>query len=195
MAGKVAVIYGNMTSVMSGGLVYEYYQQESNNYGLVNIYGNESAEVRVDYDNLQKAYSKLDFKALQSQNSSGTTIKAPTCGRDLIESDSFSSSFDLPDPPEGVQDLIDNGVDGGREGKLVEVKDTKVTLPVYRSNGQEMKDLAIKPLADDQSNTPTSTSGGRGPSPSKKGAAALVEVGWVQLAFGMLMATVLVSCG
>ena len=179
---------------MSGGLVYEYYQQEDNNYGLVNIYDNETAEIRVDYDNLQKAYGKLDFKSLQSQNSSGTTIKAPTCGRDLIESDSFSSSFELPDPPEGAQDLIDNGVDGAREGKLVPVKDTKVALPVYGSNGEAMQNLAIKPLADDQSNTPTSVAGGARPSESKKGAASgRMNVGWLELALGTLVPTIIVA--
>ena len=164
-----------MTSVLSGGLVYEYYQEESNNYGLVNIYGNESAEIRVDYDNLQKAYAKLDFKALQSQNSSGTAVKAPTCGKKLISSNSFDSDFKLPDIPDGAQELIDNGAKGSKEGKLVAVKDTKVALPVYASNGKQMQNLAIRPLKDDESNTPSSTTGGPVPSGSKKGGSSLIQ--------------------
>ena len=178
---EVAVIYGNMTSVMSGGLVYEYYQEESNNYGLVNIYDNETAEVRVDFDNLQKAYGKLDFKTIQSQNSSGTSVKAPSCGKNLISSDSFSSDFKLPDLPDGAQELIDNGAKNAKEGKLVDIKQTKVALPVYASNGKEMQNLAIKPLANDQSNTPSSTTGGPGPSTSKKGSGSHVEASWTSM--------------
>ena len=165
---EVAVIYGNMTSVMSGGLVYEY-TQEDNDYGLVNLYQNGSASIRVDYDNLQKAYAKLDFKALQSQNSSGTAVKAPTCGKDLITGgNSFSTNFDLPDVPDGAQDLINDGAKDAKPGKLVDVSQTKVPVAVYASDGSQLTNLAIKPLANDESNTPSGTTSGAKPSSSKK---------------------------
>ena len=165
---EVAVIYGNMTSVMSGGLVYEY-TQEDNDYGLVDLYQNGSASIRVDYDNLQKAYAKLDFKALQSQNSSGTAIKAPTCGKDLITGgDSFSTNFDLPVVPDGAQELIDNGAKDAKQGKLVDVSQTKVPVAVYASDGSQLTNLAIKPLANDESNTPSGTTSGGKSSSGKK---------------------------
>ncbi|KAG8527527.1 uncharacterized protein KY384_007679 [Bacidia gigantensis] len=173
---EVSVLYGNMTSVMSGGLVYEYYQEESNNYGLVWLYENGTAEVRVDYDNLQNAYAKLDVKALQSGNSSATNIKAPKCSSDLISSDSFSKDFTLPSLPSGGQDLLNNGVKNPNRGKLVDVTQTQVALPVYGSNGKQLQGLAIKPLAQDQSNVPgTGTSSGAQPSSSKKSGAVQVR--------------------
>ena len=173
--------------------VYEYYQEESNNYGLVNIYGNESAGVRIDYDNLQKAYAKLDFKGLQSQNSSGTAIKAPTCGKSLITGSSFATDFKLPDIPEGAQALIDNGAQDAKPGKLVKVASTQVTLPVYDSSGKELQGLAIKPLADDQSNTPSGTTGGPKPSSSKKNDSPQFEAGWGQVGMFTGIVTMIMS--
>ena len=178
---EVPVLYGNMTSVMSGGLVYEYYQESDNNFGLVAFYDNGTSQLLVDYDNLQKQYNKLDFKALQSMNSSATSIQSPKCSSSLLTSGSFNSSFTLPAVPSGGQKLIDNGISNPPQGKIVPVTQNTVSLPVYSSSGTLLKNLAIKPLADDQSNTPSgsNTSGGpsgTSPSPSasatKKGAAS-----------------------
>lgn len=192
---EVPVLYGNMTDVMSGGLVYEYYEETSNNYGLVWLYDNGTAQIRVDYDNLQSQYNKLDIKALESGNSSATMIQPPSCSKSLIQSSTFNNSFVIPDVPSGGQELINNGIKDPMNGKLVSVTQTQVALPVYGSNGGLLKDLAIKPLADDQSNTPdggstsgTTTSSGSNPSGTKKSEA-------VQLAAtAYLLAGILVSC-
>ncbi|KAI5295437.1 beta-glucanosyltransferase [Ascosphaera acerosa] len=54
---EVAALYSTeMTSVYSGGLVYEY-SQESSNYGLVEIDGDKVKELS-DFDALQKAFEK-----------------------------------------------------------------------------------------------------------------------------------------
>ena len=185
---EVPVIYGNMTDVMSGGLVYEYYQEESNNYGLVAFYDNGTSQVLVDYDNLQSQYNKLNIQALESGNSSGTMIKSPICGSDLISGSQFNTSFDLPAVPSGGQTLINNGIQNPMVGKIVSVTQTAVpaSMTVYSSSGKVIPNLAIKPLPEDQSNTPngqdtsgsgTSTSSSPSPSASKKGAAARVIPG------------------
>lgn len=163
---EVPVLYGNMTSVMSGGLVYEYYQETDNNFGLVEFYDNGTAQLLVDYDNLQKQYNKLDIKALQSMNSSATNIQSPKCSNSLLSGGNFNDSFTLPSIPSGGQTLIDHGIKDPPQAKIVQVTQNSVSLPVYSSSGTLLQNLAIKQLAADQSNTPdgSNTSGGGGPS-------------------------------
>ena len=177
---EVPVLYGNMTSVMSGGLVYEYYQESSNNYGLVAFFSNDTAQLLVDYDNLQKQFNTLDVKALQSMNSSATNIQSPKCSSSILSSSGFNTSFTLPSIPSGAQKLIDNGISKPNQGKLVTVTDTAVTLPVYSSSGSLLKNLAIKPLPNDESNSPsgtsTGTSSGPAPSTTKKAAAGSIQI-------------------
>lgn len=122
-------------------------------------------------------------------------IEPPSCSKSLIQSKSFNNSFEIPSVPSGGQDLINNGIKNAQTGKVVSVTQTQVALPVYGSNGGQLKGLAIKPLADDQSNTPnggstsgTTTSSGSKPSSTKKSEAAHLVV------TAYLMAGMLVSC-
>ena len=184
---EVPVLYGNMTDVMSGGLVYEYYEETSNNFGLVAFYSNGTAQLLIDYENLQKQFNTLDVKALESMNSSATAIKSPSCSKSLISNTGFNNSFTLPSTPSGGQSLIDNGISNPNSGKLVTVTDTSVALPVYDVGGNLIKNLAIKLLPNDQSNAPngaTTTSSGTSPSTTKKGAADKTRVG-LSVSLGM----------
>lgn len=106
-------------------------------------------------------------------------IQSPTCSKDLIKSSSFANSFTLPDVPSGGQKLIDNGISNPPVGKFVTVSDTTVSQTIYSSSGSKLNGLAIKPLADDQSNTPngqdtsgTSSASGSTPSTTKKSEAS-----------------------
>ncbi|KAL8675812.1 MAG: hypothetical protein Q9186_007583 [Xanthomendoza sp. 1 TL-2023] len=164
---EVQALYGpDMTGVMSGGIIYEYVQEESNNYGLVDLYDNGTAAIRIDYDTLQKQYNQLDIKQLQSGNSSATNLKSPRCSSGLITQASFSKSFKIPSPPSGAQIIIDNGIKNPATGKLVPVEEMTVKAAVYGSNGGLIKDLAIKPLPDNQSNTPNGQDTSGAPSAS-----------------------------
>ncbi|KAL9000107.1 MAG: hypothetical protein Q9169_001182 [Polycauliona sp. 2 TL-2023] len=155
---EVQALYGpEMTRVMSGGIIYEYVQ-EANEYGLVDLNDDGTASIRTDYDNLQKQYNELDIERLQSGNSSATALKAPRCSAGLITGGSFSKSFRVPSLPSGGQSLIDNGIDSPNVGKLVDVGDLDVEAEVYGSNGGLIENLAIKPLPEDQSNTPNGES-------------------------------------
>lgn len=141
-----------MAAVMSGGLAYEW-TQEANNYGLVSISSNSSATLRVDYDNLQAKFNKLDISALESINSTAINLTPPRCSSALIN-EGFYNQFDIPPVPPGGQDLIDNGIKNPNNGKLITLTQLNVTMPVYASNGAQLQGLAINPLPNDQSNTP-----------------------------------------
>ncbi|KAI9770594.1 MAG: hypothetical protein M1840_003185 [Geoglossum simile] len=177
----------NMAGVFSGGLVYEYSQEESN-YGLVEINGDGSVKLRVDYDNLQQQYNKLNITLLTSGSSSKSSLTPPTCNASLIDSKDFYSKFDIPTIPDGGQQLIDDGVKNPNQGKLIPVTDTRVTQKVQGSSGNVINGVAIQPLGDDQSNIPSgkNTSGEAtgnttvgGTKPMKKGAAGRNGVTWV----------------
>ncbi len=153
----VETLYGpKMAPVMSGGLIYEY-SQEANDYGLVVLDQNGTAELLVDYDNLQTQYNKIDIEALESEYGVVKNEVAPKCDSSLIDSASFSRTFSLPKVPPGVQDMIEKGISGPNNGKLVPVRTTKVSQPVFGSQGRQLQSLAITPLPNDESNTPNGT--------------------------------------
>lgn len=189
---EVQALYGvNMTGVMSGGIIYEYVQEVSNNFGLIDLYDNGTAALRGDYDSLQKQYNKLDIKRLQSGNASATALQSPGCSSDLITEGGFTKSFKIPSIPSGGQKLIDNGIENPNVGKLVPVTETTVPMDVYGSNGGLLKDLAIKPLPQDRSNTPNGQDTAGSTSPSGTSPAGSKPTSGVEkLAISLLLAFV-----
>ncbi|KAL9107118.1 MAG: hypothetical protein Q9187_008470 [Circinaria calcarea] len=156
-----------LTSVMSGGVVYEY-SQEVSDYGLVVLNNNNTVSLRTDFDQLQSQFNKLDINSLQSSNSTATSLTPPACNSSLISSPNFYNRFDVPSLPPGGQDLINNGIENPNNGRLVEITQRNVPMTIYSSNGAEIRGLSISPLPNDQSNTPggQDTSGGATPSSS-----------------------------
>jgi hypothetical protein len=193
-----------MTS-LSGGLVYEYSQEEAD-YGLVVINSNGSLSLREDFNNLQGQFNKLDLKLIQSTNASSTKIQPPKCSTDLITAEEFSKNFTIPAVCPGCQDLIDNGISNPKNGKLVDVTDTKPKQAVYGSNGVQIQNLELKKLTE--ANTPggqslsaseTGTASGTAsgtaaqPSATKTGSASSMSIGgWCSMAvLGALLTAVL----
>ena len=171
---EVQTLYGPlMTPVMSGGLVYEY-SQEVSDFGLVILNDNTTASLRIDYDNLQSQFNMLNITLLESGNSTATSLTPPVCTSNLISESTFYSRFNIPDVPPGGQSLIDNGIKNPNNGKLVSVVNDNVPMPVYSTGGAVIQGLAIKPLANDQSNTPNgqNTSGSATQSASSSGTSA-----------------------
>lgn len=202
---EVQALYGlQMSSVMSGGLVYEYVQEDANKFGLVVLYQNATAQLLVDYDNLQSQFNKLDFKALESGNSTATKAIATACKSSLINSLGFANKFVLPPPPAGGQRIIDNGLKNPNKGRLVEVTETQVAQPVYASNGRQLKTLAIQKLPDDQSNrpngsgtsssAPTVSSAPAQPTPTHKSAALRRQMRLCGASMGLLLAASQIFC-
>jgi 1,3-beta-glucanosyltransferase GAS3 len=189
---EVGTLYSDkMTGVFSGGLIYEY-TQEANNYGLVEFNDNNTASLLIDYDNLQKQYSVLDFAKIQSADGSATALTPIACSGDLItgKAGNFSTNFTLPSRPFGVDEMIKNGVANPKTGKLVEVTSTSVKETVYDTSGNPITGLAVNKLGDDQSNTPGSATGS-GAKPTQTGAAT--RGGSIMSAALMIGAIVLVA--
>jgi hypothetical protein len=189
---EVAALYGPQMTSLSGGLVYEYTQEEQD-YGLVVVNANGTITLRTDFDNLQTQYNRLDRDLLLTTNPSSTSIQPPKCASSLISAEQFSKNFTIPAVCPGCQDLIDNGISNPMNGKLVDVSATKPKMEVYGSNGQVVQGLELRKLSDNGANGPggqTTTPSGSGTAPSqpqesKKGAAAYLRAGsliWIALA-------------
>lgn len=150
---EVGTIYGSeMDEVFSGGVVYEY-TQEPNNYGLVDLHEDGTAQLRSDFVALQEQYSKLDFAAIQSQKPpAGDAPNPPVCSADLITNEGFANTFKLPEMPPGVAEIIEAGVSPKPSGKLVDIADWNVKFEVRNPDGSVITNLAVKPLPDDAVN-------------------------------------------
>jgi hypothetical protein len=181
---EVQALYGTKMTSLSGGLVYEYSQEESD-YGLVVINGNGTVTLRSDYDNLQGQYNKLDVKLLENSAATESATTAPECSPDLITSNEFSTTWVLPDQPDGAADLINNGISNPNSGNIVKVNNLDVNIPIYSVSGARL--TGIKVTVRDDANTPggqntsgtattTTTSSSATPSTTKKAAAVKVGV-------------------
>ena len=140
---EVPVLYGPQMTVLSGGLVYEW-TQESSNFGLIQTYSNNSAQLLGDYDTLRGKYNTLNVKLLESSNSTATSLQPPPCSSNLISGDGFSTDFNIPNTPSGADSLISNGIPNPPKGSIVAVSQTKVQVPVYATNGGQLENLQVK---------------------------------------------------
>jgi len=141
---EVAAIYGaEMRNTFSGGIAYEY-TQEANNYGLVTVNSDNTAKMMTDYDNLVKQLSALDMSALSIANTSATSAEPVKCDASLITNSGFNNNFTMPAIPDGVQDLIDNGVGSSVQGKMAAPSSTACPFAVQDSAGQPMPNMAIQ---------------------------------------------------
>ncbi|KAI0477336.1 Glucanosyltransferase-domain-containing protein [Xylariaceae sp. FL0804] len=73
---EVAVLYGNLTPVFSGGIVYQWFQS-ANNYGLVTINGDD-ATPEPDFTSLQSELAKVTPSSTQSSAYTPSNT-APAC--------------------------------------------------------------------------------------------------------------------
>jgi hypothetical protein len=180
---EVGALYGaEMSASLCGGVVYEW-TQEANEYGLVTVSADGSVQLRTDYDYLQGQYAKLNFTRIQGMKAVNSTNTPPICTSSLINNTAFPSNFTLPDTPSGAADLIKNGLKSANKGKIITISDYKVTQVVKTSSGTVISGLAVRPLADGESNTPSntttssaSTTSAATAASSSKAAASSIEV-------------------
>ncbi|CAB11192.1 1,3-beta-glucanosyltransferase gas5 [Schizosaccharomyces pombe] len=96
-----AIFSSEMSSVFSGGLVYQY-SEEGNNYGLVVIDG-DNVTISKNYETLKEKYaSAANYTGDGDYSSSPATL---TCPAD----DSYFTSFPLPTMPSEAKGFIESG--------------------------------------------------------------------------------------
>lgn len=120
---EVPVLYSDlMSDVFSGGIVFEY-AQGINNYGLVNISSDGSAQLLSDFYTLKDQFAGLNFTEIQGAAPSGNSPTAPVCAASAITNAAvgFSIDFTIPSLPPGGQALIDAGVKTASSGKIVNI--------------------------------------------------------------------------
>ncbi|KAL0470573.1 1,3-beta-glucanosyltransferase [Neurospora intermedia] len=157
MFTEVGAIYGkDFSEVFSGGIVYEYTEEE-NSYGLVSVNTkDQSVTLLKDFYTLKDQFAKLDWKKIQGVKSAkdGSGPKPPKCDSKLIQSKDFDGNFTLPAMPPNVPKILANGVSPKPSGKLIEVTNFKSKYTVKNADGSVISDLAVKPLSNDESNSP-----------------------------------------
>lgn len=104
--GEIGAIYSTeMSSVFSGGLVYEY-SNETNNYGLVQISDDGAKVTKLDdFNNLKSEYAKVSNP--QGDGGYSTDNKYSTCPE--YQKGTWEANNTLPDMPTDAQQYFDNG--------------------------------------------------------------------------------------
>lgn len=103
---EVEAIYStDMTPVFSGGLVYEYSQEESN-YGLVSVSGT-SVSLLTDYNNLKSEFAKTPNPTGSGGYATGRT--ASTCPSNTTTFAGVWAEDVLPAQPAGAAQYIKSG--------------------------------------------------------------------------------------
>ncbi|GMF05356.1 unnamed protein product [[Candida] boidinii] len=102
---EISSIYSlQMSSVFSGGLVYEYSQEEAD-YGLVNITSSNNVTILQDFTNLKGEYEKTPNPSGDGGYSSyDPPSQCPT---------SWNFSITVPDTPKKALTYFDNGAGEG----------------------------------------------------------------------------------
>jgi 1,3-beta-glucanosyltransferase GAS3 len=142
---EIGTVYGSeMMGVFSGGLVYEY-SMEPNNYGMVTLKSDGSAEVLQDFNTLTEQFKKLDMSKVQGQAVPDDTPEAPLCEAKLITTEGFDKNFTLPSMPfDKSSEILENGVQPAPVGALKDVANLKVKYIVKDSKGNVIQNLEVK---------------------------------------------------
>ncbi|CAG8488105.1 7840_t:CDS:2 [Cetraspora pellucida] len=96
---EVSTIYGSqMTSVWSGGIVYEW-SQEINSYGLVEIDKDGNAKKLQDFINLQQQFSKITIPPSDALLMDSYTQKNDESSKCPSQSENWKAATNLPPTP------------------------------------------------------------------------------------------------
>lgn len=144
-------LYAKLNTVFSGGLVYEYSQEDSD-YGLVDIKKDGSLKLRDDYGNLQKAYN--DIKLEKTSETKLKKMNAQKCDTSKIKDVDSSFQTDMKLPKSPGEDLIKKGGGNNNVGKIVKISDLQSKYKVYNTEGKQLSDTKIEVDKDNEINEP-----------------------------------------
>ncbi|ODV59772.1 putative 1,3-beta-glucanosyltransferase [Ascoidea rubescens DSM 1968] len=140
-------VFGGLINTFSGGLIYEY-SEESNRYGVVNIDDDDESIAYTDeFDNLQGEHEKVENISANWGENDVQDSEEYECDADKILGiySSFNSNFTLPEQPEEITELIENGVENNNTGKIIENLEIKVTNHTIKdSDGKEITNKEIE---------------------------------------------------
>ncbi|KAF4126348.1 Glucanosyltransferase [Geosmithia morbida] len=139
----LAIYSDKMYNVFSGGVVYEY-TQEDNDYGLVDVSGS-TAKLLDDYVHLKEKLAMVDWESMEGMEPLADEAIVE-CSSKLITVDGFDSNFTLPDLPPNVAPMIKNGISPKPSGKIVDISSYDVTLKVEDAEGNALSDLKVVPI-------------------------------------------------
>lgn len=147
-------VYGDLAKVFSGGLIYEYSQEDSD-YGLVDIDDDGNVKLRTDYTNLQNQYNNITLPTDSESTIKSDAPKAPKCGKSVVSDidSSFQTNFTLPDCP--AADMLKNGGGNKNIGKIVSVDKKSSKYTIKNTQGDEISDTNIKVDSNNEINQPT----------------------------------------
>lgn len=138
---EVQAVYSlKMTNVFSGGLIYEY-AQEPNNYGLVDIHQNGSAQIMVDYNTLQVIYNTTKVSYDFSKDIDGNRPKQ--CKKAYPN---LNAANPIPECP--APELIKSGIKDAKFGSYVDVTTNTTLFSIYTVEQKELGNKMISTTND-----------------------------------------------
>lgn len=129
----------NMTPVFSGGLIYEY-AQEANNYGLVDIDGEGSANALPDFDSLKREYANVEIYYDFSKEKEQT--RPLTCKLSYAH---LRVGPKLPDSP--IMSTIQRGLEMPM-GRYVDLRINSTMFKIFDTRKNEVLDRRIRKVID-----------------------------------------------
>ena len=157
---EIPTLYGSDMSLFSGGLVYEWTQEE-NNYGLIDVNSSTSITLLSDYTSLQQRYAAIDISGIDTANATAQSATASECASITVSNSQFPSNFALPDRPSGADSIITSGLTSASfwsAGSVASVSATampsSLTVMNYTGSTVDSSNLNLVEYACDQMNEP-----------------------------------------
>lgn len=186
---EVEALYSEkMTSVFSGGLVYEY-SEETSNYGLVKISKDKkSASTNDDFDNLKSEFSKTSNPTGDGKYQSDLDhSKCPS------KSLHWNATGAIPDTPKGalkyIKDLKDpkgGGFKASTQWACVAKGNNVDDTGDYKGGKKSLSSSGSSTKSSSGSGSSGSSGSGSGSSSSKSSSGNIVKFGYLNFFIGLV---------